>query len=59
MLHCIERTEVKNVVALQNWDQITKAGALTGGRHRFLVSVGKEEEFTVYSFEISFAPQRS
>jgi len=29
MLHCIERTEVKNVVALQNWDQIAKAGALT------------------------------
>lgn len=51
MLHCIERTEVKSVVALQNWDQITKAGALTGGRHRFLVNVGKEDEFTVYSFE--------
>jgi len=51
MLHCIERTEVKNVVALQNWDQITKAGALTGGRHRFLMNIGKEEELTVYSFE--------
>lgn len=51
MLHCIERTEVKSVVALQTWDQISTAGALTGGRHRFLVNVGKEEDFTVYSFE--------
>lgn len=51
MLNCIERTEVKYVVGLQNWDQIAKARGLTGGRHRFLVNVGKEEELTVYSFE--------
>lgn len=51
ILHCIERTEVKTVVALQNWDQISMAGALAGGRHRFAVNIGKEEDFTVYSFE--------
>lgn len=51
MLLAMERTEVKNVVALQNWDQIVKAGEVGGGRHRFLVNVGKAEEFTVYGFE--------
>lgn len=51
MLHAIERTEVKTCVALQNWDQISGAGRLSNGRHRFFVNVGKEDEFTVYSFE--------
>ena len=51
MLHSIERTEVKSGVALQNWDQISKVGRSTGGRHRFFVNVGKEDDFTVYSFE--------
>gem|GEM_PF-1209167 len=50
-LQAIARTEVKNVVALQNWDQISKVSTSTGERHRFLMNVGKEEEFTVYSFE--------
>jgi cytosine/adenosine deaminase-related metal-dependent hydrolase len=51
MLQAMDRTEVKNIVALQNWDQIAKAGSIQGRRHRFLVSLGKAEEFTVYSFE--------
>ncbi len=51
VLQAMERTEVRNVVALQNWDQLVKASDVTGGRHRFLVSIGKPEDFTVYSFE--------
>ena len=51
MMHSIERTEVKCAVALQDWDQISKAGGLAGGRHRSFVNVGTEDEFTVYRFE--------
>ncbi|MBM2845071.1 MAG: Amidohydro-rel protein [Bacteroidetes bacterium] len=51
MLLAMERTEVKNVVALQNWDQIVRAREVRAGRHRFLVNIGKAEEFTVYGFE--------
>lgn len=51
MLSTIDRTEVKNVVALQNWDQIGKARTAFGNRHRGVVSVGRTEDFTVYSFD--------
>jgi 5-methylthioadenosine/S-adenosylhomocysteine deaminase len=51
VLQCIERTEVKSVISLQTWDQIARAATITGGHHRFLVNIGREEDFTVYSFE--------
>ena len=51
MLAAIDRTEVKNVVTLQNWDQIVRAGESADKRHHFLVNVGRPEDFTVYSFE--------
>jgi 5-methylthioadenosine/S-adenosylhomocysteine deaminase len=51
ILQCIERTEVKSVVALQNWDQIETAPSMADGHNRFLVNIGREEDFTVYSFE--------
>lgn len=50
-LQAMERTEVKNVVALQNWDQLVKASDVPRSKHRFLVSIGRTEELTVYSFE--------
>jgi cytosine/adenosine deaminase-related metal-dependent hydrolase len=51
ILHAIERTEVRSVVALQNWDQITKAREPGSGRHRFVLNAGREEDFNVYGFE--------
>lgn len=51
VLQAMERTEVRNVVALQNWDQFVKASDVPVGRHHFLVSIGRAEDFTVYSFE--------
>ena len=51
VLQAMERTEVKNVVALQNWDQFVKASDIPRRKHQFLVSIGKTEDFTVYSFE--------
>ena len=50
-LHAIERTEVKTASSLQNWEQIQMAEEWKGGPHCFFVNAGKEEEFTVYSFE--------
>ncbi len=51
VLQAMERTEVRNVVALQNWDELVKASDVKGGRHRFVVNLGRAEDFTVYSFE--------
>jgi 5-methylthioadenosine/S-adenosylhomocysteine deaminase len=51
VLQAMERTEVKNVIALQNWDQFVKASDVPRSKHQFLVSIGRAEDFTVYSFE--------
>ena len=51
LLQAIDRSEVRSVVTLQNWDQIRQATELGPERPRFMVSLGREEDFTVYSFE--------
>ena len=51
MLDAIDRTEVRSVVTLQNWDQITKAIDLEGRKKRFNISLGRPTDFTVYTFE--------
>jgi 5-methylthioadenosine/S-adenosylhomocysteine deaminase len=51
LLQALERSDVKSVVALQNWDQISHVRDLGPNRPRCMVSLGSEEEFTVYSFE--------
>ena len=51
LLQAIDRSDVKSVVALQNWDQIRFVRDLATGRPRCMVSVGNEEDYTVYSFE--------
>jgi 5-methylthioadenosine/S-adenosylhomocysteine deaminase len=50
-LQGVDRTDVKSVVTLQNWDQIRYIRDLAAGRPRSMVSVGAEEEYTVYSFD--------
>jgi 5-methylthioadenosine/S-adenosylhomocysteine deaminase len=51
ILQAIDRTEIRAVVALQNWDQIQQARDLGADRPPFVVSLGREEDYTVYSFE--------
>jgi len=51
LLQAIERTDVKSVVTLQNWDQIRCMEEKGKKRPPCMVSLGKEDEFTVYSFE--------
>ncbi|MFN0159566.1 MAG: amidohydrolase family protein [Bacteroidota bacterium] len=51
LLQAIDRTDVKAVVALQNWDQIRQAKELGAGAARFMLNLGKEEDFTVYTFD--------
>ncbi len=51
LLQAIDRTDVKTVVALQNWDQIRQARELGPRAPRFLLSLGREEDFTVYAFD--------
>ena len=51
MLEAIDRTEVKSVVTLQNWDQITKAIDLDGRKKRFAINLGRPNDLTVYTFE--------
>ncbi len=49
MLEGIEACGISAVVALQNWDQIRKAKEKKSAR--YAISLGREKEFTVYSFE--------
>ncbi len=51
LLQAVERSDVKSVVALQNWDQISHVRNLGPNRPRCMVSLGPEEGYTVYSFE--------
>jgi 5-methylthioadenosine/S-adenosylhomocysteine deaminase len=51
LTEAIERSGVKGLVALQNWDHIRKARQLKTKRPRFAINLGKEEDYTVYTFE--------
>jgi 5-methylthioadenosine/S-adenosylhomocysteine deaminase len=51
LLQAMKRTDVKSVVALQNWDQIDEARNIPPDRQRFALSIGPEAEFTVYTFQ--------
>ncbi len=51
LLQTIERTDVKSVVTLQNWDQLRQAKELGPARPRVMLGLGKEQDYTVYTFE--------
>jgi 5-methylthioadenosine/S-adenosylhomocysteine deaminase len=51
ILQAIDRSDLRSVVALQNWDQIQQARDLGAGRPHMVISLGREEDYTVYSFE--------
>lgn len=51
LLQAMKRTDVKSVVALQNWDQINEARDIPSDRQRFALSVGPEADLTVYTFQ--------
>lgn len=51
ILQAIDRTDIRAVVALQNWDQIQQARDLGATRPPLMISLGREEDYTVYSFE--------
>ena len=51
MLEGIEKSGLTAVVSLQNWDQIRALHALGAKRPNAVINLGKEEGFTVYSFE--------
>ncbi len=51
MVEGIESSGINSVIALQNWEQIRKAQSLGAKHLRTVVNLGKEEDFTVYSFE--------
>ncbi len=51
MLDAIDRTEVRSVVTLQNWDQITKVIDLDGRKKKFNINLGRSNDLTVYTFE--------
>ncbi len=59
ILQEIDRSEVLGVVTLQNWDQISAARDLGEGRPPMNICLGKEEEYTVYSFESILNASRS
>jgi 5-methylthioadenosine/S-adenosylhomocysteine deaminase len=50
-LQTIQRSDLKTVVMLQNWDQVTYAQEHNAPRTLYMVSLGAEEDYTVYSFE--------
>jgi len=51
ILEAIRSTGVSSVVVLQTWDQIEEVRTMSKNRPMFMISLGKEEDFTVYSFE--------
>ena len=51
VLQAIEGTNVNSVVTLTNWAQISQAKQFGVDRARFVISLGREEDYTVYSFE--------
>lgn len=51
LVQAITRTGVRSLLTLQNWDQIEYARSHLKSGHRYSVNLGKEDEFTVYSFE--------
>lgn len=51
LLQAMKRTDVKSVVALQSWDQIEEARNIPADRQKFALSIGRETDFTVYTFQ--------
>jgi 5-methylthioadenosine/S-adenosylhomocysteine deaminase len=51
ILQAVDRSDLRIVMALLNWDQIRQARDLGPRRPPFLVHLGREEDLTVYSFE--------
>ena len=51
IVRSIESLGTRCVIALQNWDQIRQAAQGLPERLRPVISLGKEQDFTVYSFE--------
>lgn len=51
ILQAMKRTEIKSVVALQNWDQVIESRNIPADRQKFAMSLGRELDFTVYTFE--------
>ena len=51
ILQAVDRTGVKCTYVLHNWDQIAYIREISEHRPRVLISLGREEDFTVYSFE--------
>jgi 5-methylthioadenosine/S-adenosylhomocysteine deaminase len=42
---------IRSVMMLQNWAQITRVREEKASQHRLMISLGREEDYTVYSFE--------
>jgi 5-methylthioadenosine/S-adenosylhomocysteine deaminase len=51
VIESVAESGVATIVALQNWDQIRKVQAMRENKPRAAISLGREEEFTVYSIE--------
>jgi 5-methylthioadenosine/S-adenosylhomocysteine deaminase len=51
MREAIERTDVRAVVALRSWDQHASMANSPKGRIRYMLDIGDEDHFTVYTFE--------
>ena len=51
LLQAMKRTDVKSVVTLQSWDQINGAREIPADRQKFALSIGRETDFTVYTFQ--------
>lgn len=47
----LERTGIRHAAVLQNWEQITAAHPRPGELWRNAISLGREDQYTVYSFE--------
>lgn len=51
LLAAADTVGIRTVMMLQNWSQIARAREEKGSHHRFMISLGREEDYTVYSFE--------
>jgi 5-methylthioadenosine/S-adenosylhomocysteine deaminase len=54
----VARTDLRCVLALQNWSQVERARSGNLGLQGFLINLGTEEEFTVYSIGTSVRTAR-
>jgi hypothetical protein len=47
----LERSGIRHAAVLQTWEQITAAQARPSDAWRYALSLGREDQFTVYSFD--------